>query len=85
MSESVGRGGSRGVFGLTCETDFVGLLCLSMLVACDLRPLCTGVLIEWDYAQLYSVLREGKVSGLLFRQRPGRHRHLPHPVFATRA
>ena len=41
-------------------------------------------MIELDHAQLYVELREGKVFGLLFRQRPGRHRHLPHPVSAHR-
>ena len=52
-----------------------------------LRPeaICTGVRSCWTtfhtcLCQLCIELCEGKVFGLLFRQRPGRHRHLPHFV-----
>ena len=52
-----------------------------------LRPeaIYTGVRSCWTtfhtcFCQICIELCEGKVFGLLFRQRPGRHRHLPHYV-----
>ena len=53
-----------------------------------LEVLCTGFRSSWTTfytcsCQLCIGLCEGKVFGLLFRQPPGRHRHLTHFVHSS--